>query len=126
MVTSHLTSYARAGCHGSAGFNPGTNWSVGASWSGAVTRCHPPTRCTHSMKSRFEGAIWSPLRPAVDSGQPRSVTHDGSPGQILGLPPDLDALGSEHQVDVVAAVGLGVPARLGGIPFGQRRRRLGL
>lgn len=63
---------------------------------------------------------------AVDSDHPGPVTHDGTPGHILGLPPDLDPLGSEHKVDVVAAVGPRVPARLDRIPVGQRRRSLGL
>ena len=54
------------------------------------------------------------------------VTHDGTPGQVLGLPPDLDALGSEHQVDVVAAVGPGVPAPWAAYPSASTAAALDL
>ena len=63
---------------------------------------------------------------AVGSDHPCPVAHDGTPGQVLGLPPDLDPLWSEHQVDVVAAVGLWVPAGLGRIPIASAAGALDL
>jgi hypothetical protein len=55
----------------------------------------------------LQGWFFGGSARAIDSGHPGPVTHDGTPSQVLGLSPDLDALRCEDQVHVVAAVGLG-------------------
>lgn len=58
----------------------------------------------------------------VRSDHPRSVAHDGTPGQILALLPDLHTLGREHQVDVIVCFGSRIPASLSAVRVGEVRR----
>jgi hypothetical protein len=61
----------------------------------------------------------SPAPPGRRSGQPRSVPHESPAGEFIGLPPGLDALGSQDQEPVGVAGGAWVPVGLLDVPLGQ-------